>query len=365
VGETVTFTFRVENTGNEDLTAVTVVDDQLGTIACPQDTLDVGERMVCTVEAVATLGQHENTATATGTPPSGTPLTPVPDKGHYFGAHPGITLEKRINGDDADTPPGVRIPAGDPVTWAFVITNTGNDELTDIVLTDDQLGDISCPRTTLDASGGANDSMTCTVTGTALPGQHDNIATVTAVPPVGPNLITRDPGHYFGTVPGFEIEKTTNGEDADNAPGPEIPVGDAVTWAFVVTNTGDPGEDLTDIVVVDDKIGDICTIASCRRARTWPIRSRRPPAAPSAPRCPASTRTRPPPRPRRRAAPRSPIVIRATTPASSRGSASRSSPTASGRRAHPARISRWATGDLDLSHHQHRQSGPDRRRRDR
>jgi uncharacterized repeat protein (TIGR01451 family) len=171
VGDTVTFTFRVENTGNEALTDVTVLDDQLGTIACPQDTLAVGERMVCTVEAVATLGQHENTATVTGTPPVGGPLTPVPDKGHYFGARPGITLEKRVNGDDADTPPGVRIPAGGIVTWDFVITNTGNDELTDIVLTDDQLGDIACPRTTLDASGGANDSMTCTASGTATAGQ--------------------------------------------------------------------------------------------------------------------------------------------------------------------------------------------------
>jgi len=38
--------------------------------------------------------------------------------------------------------------------------------------------------------------------------------------------------------PGIEIEKATNGQDADSPPGPYIPVGDSVTWTYVVTNTG-------------------------------------------------------------------------------------------------------------------------------
>jgi hypothetical protein len=47
------------------------------------------------------------------------------------------------------------------------------------------------------------------------------------------------------------IEKSTNGEDADTAPGPSILVGSAVTWRYVVTNTGTIN--LTGIVVVDDR----------------------------------------------------------------------------------------------------------------
>jgi len=38
--------------------------------------------------------------------------------------------------------------------------------------------------------------------------------------------------------PSIDIEKATNGEDADNPTGPLIPVGDTVTWTYVVTNTG-------------------------------------------------------------------------------------------------------------------------------
>jgi hypothetical protein len=50
--------------------------------------------------------------------------------------------------------------------------------------------------------------------------------------------------------PAVKIKKSTNGDDADNLPGPSILVGSAVTWRYVVTNTGTIN--LTGIVVTDD-----------------------------------------------------------------------------------------------------------------
>ena len=47
------------------------------------------------------------------------------------------------------------------------------------------------------------------------------------------------------------IKKSTNGQDADEAPGPTIAVGAAVSWDYVVTNTGTVA--LTGIVVTDDR----------------------------------------------------------------------------------------------------------------
>jgi hypothetical protein len=47
------------------------------------------------------------------------------------------------------------------------------------------------------------------------------------------------------------IWKYTNGEDADTPPGPTIPVGSAVTWSYLVTNTG--GVALSNVAVTDNR----------------------------------------------------------------------------------------------------------------
>ena len=51
--------------------------------------------------------------------------------------------------------------------------------------------------------------------------------------------------------PAVDIEKFTNGEDADSAPGPTLFVGDPVTFTYVVTNPGTIP--LSGILVTDDK----------------------------------------------------------------------------------------------------------------
>lgn len=51
--------------------------------------------------------------------------------------------------------------------------------------------------------------------------------------------------------PAISIKKSTNGEDADQAPGPSILVGSPVTWTYVVANIGTVN--LTNVVVVDDR----------------------------------------------------------------------------------------------------------------
>jgi hypothetical protein len=51
--------------------------------------------------------------------------------------------------------------------------------------------------------------------------------------------------------PAVEIEKSTNGEDADSAPGPQVKVGEPVQWTYRVSNTGTIN--LTGVLVSDDK----------------------------------------------------------------------------------------------------------------
>ncbi|MBP2029641.1 hypothetical protein J2755_000561 [Methanohalophilus levihalophilus] len=56
----------------------------------------------------------------------------------------------------------------------------------------------------------------------------------------------------------LDLEKSTNGDDADEAPGPTIPRLDDVTWTYNVTNTGNIN--LTNVTVTDDMIGLIGVI---------------------------------------------------------------------------------------------------------
>jgi hypothetical protein len=64
--------------------------------------------------------------------------------------------------------------------------------------------------------------------------------------------------------PAVKIEKSTNGEDADNPPGPSLLAGSAVTWRYVVTNTGTI--DLAGIAVVDDR----GVVVNCNGQTTLP-----------------------------------------------------------------------------------------------
>lgn len=60
-------------------------------------------------------------------------------------------------------------------------------------------------------------------------------------------------------TPGIDIQKATNGQDADTAPGPVIGAGSQVVWTYTVTNTGNIA--LTNVFVYDDKIGAITNLS--------------------------------------------------------------------------------------------------------
>ena len=91
IGQTVTWTYIVSNTGNIDLVDMTLFDDKVGDItsSCPQNTLAVGAMMTCTVTGTAITGQYSNTATViASTPPDPTvPTSTVTDTdpSHYYG----------------------------------------------------------------------------------------------------------------------------------------------------------------------------------------------------------------------------------------------------------------------------------------
>ena len=78
--------------------------------------------------------------------------------------------------------------------------------------------------------------------------------------PSGPGVDPYSPDTWdasiFGGSASISIEKWTNGQDADEAPGTSITPGDPVVWEYRVKNTGT--EELRGVWVSDDQEGFIC-----------------------------------------------------------------------------------------------------------
>ena len=167
--------------------------------------------------------------------------------------NPEIKIVKTTSDGQGGWSDGPMLNMSDPVTWKYVVTNTGDVPLTNIVVTDDKEGNITLPQTTLEPS----ESMTVLVSSTATAyGQYSNIADVVG-DFIGIQVVDEDPSHYYvyEPKPAIDIEKHTNGVDADYPKGPYLNLNDTVTWTYIVTNTGDVT--LSNIVVIDDKIGAI------------------------------------------------------------------------------------------------------------
>ena len=257
VGAAITWRYEITNPGDVALTNIVVSDNVPGVTpgyqsgdADSDGQLDPGEIWIFEATGTATAGQYVNQGTATGYY-NGTPVS-AGDASHYFGGQAGVQIIKSVNGDDANYAPGPNIAPGDPVTWTYVLTNSGNITVSGVLVTDSEPG-ISPAYLSGDNGNGLlepGESWTFSATGTARIGPYLNVGTVNGVDSYNQSVSDSDPAYYFGPDPAIKIEKLVNGDDADFPMGPAIPVGGALEWRFVVTNPGNVP--LSGIVVSDD-----------------------------------------------------------------------------------------------------------------
>ncbi|MDQ0649461.1 putative repeat protein (TIGR01451 family) [Microbacterium natoriense] len=149
-GDTIDYSFTVQNSGNTTLTDVAVTDPLLGTGALctiaellPGASADCGPFTYALTQADIEAERRPNTATATGDSPIGE----VGDEGSaevMFAGTTAIALTKTPGSID----PGAdgMVGAGDTVPYTFTVRNTGTTALRNIVLTDPLLGgELECP----------------------------------------------------------------------------------------------------------------------------------------------------------------------------------------------------------------------------
>lgn len=188
-GDTIAYTFAVENTGTTTVTGLAVSDPRLsGEVVCGATRLAPGELTVCEAaptaltQAEIDAGEIVNTATASGTGPGGTTVEADDSITTPITAQPAVALHK-TGGDYADADGDGSISAGDTVRFGFVVANTGAVTLTGIVIDDPKLGgEVACdiPDLAPGESAQCGPVSYAITAAEAAAGSVTNAATVTA-----------------------------------------------------------------------------------------------------------------------------------------------------------------------------------------
>ena len=265
VGDDINYAFEVRNTGTITLHNVTISDSLIGSVAGSIATLAPGAIDTTTFVASYTVaardmlaGRVTNQATATGLTPQNTPVTDRSDNSRIDENDPTITpivnqpavaLLKAVSAI-TDTNSSGTTDAGDTISYAFSVRNTGNVALTNVSIADLLVTVAGGPLGTLLA--GDTDTTTFTATyvlnaADITRGSVSNTAVVSGTAP--DSTVVRDTSDaenyaeddptltYLASAPKIALVKRSTGITDANSNGKQD-VGDEVAYAFTVTNTG-------------------------------------------------------------------------------------------------------------------------------
>lgn len=267
LGDRITYTFTVENTGAGTLHGVSITDARVGLADAPctdsAAALPSGDKMTCTVTATHTVdqadvdgGRVDNTATATALTAADAAVTatasasvPVED------VVAAITLKKAA-GAVVDVDGNGFYSTRDTVTYTFTVTNTGPVTVSDPRIDDPTLRLEGFVCATGPLAPGA--SVTCTspahrLTDAEINAQEIvNTATATARASRGADPRATDSVTVaLDAYPQVSLKKEAALADANgNGLGD---AGESITYTFTVTNNGRAG--LTAVTLSDPMLG--------------------------------------------------------------------------------------------------------------
>ena len=263
VGDTVGYTYRVTNSGTRAFAAaVSVVDDRLGTIACftpsaSDPDLTAGEFVTCTATHIVSqadldAGRIINQAYARTVFGAGA----VEVVSELATVDLAATLQPALSLTKTSSPNPVAA-VGQVVTYTLVATNSGNQTLRSVEISDPKLPGLSCETAVLLRGQILSCQGSVTVTQADVDrGSLVNTATVAGITPQGGPVgdtateTTRMPV----PAPALDLVKTAT-------PTPFGAVGSNLTYQMAVTNTGNVT--MTNVVVTDPMdAGFRCVIAT-------------------------------------------------------------------------------------------------------
>lgn len=255
LGDVLTYTFTVTNSGNVSLNNVIVSDplDGLSPLSCAPvagSTLAPSQTMGCTATYTVNTtdilaGLIVNTATAIGIDPTSSPISDSDTVVNPPEQTPAATLTKTVAGS-ADLDSSGDLSVGDVITYQFVALNSGNTPLESVQIADPLTGlsPLSCAPilgSSLAPAGSLGCSATLTVTQAMMDaGSISNVAVLTSTAPFTVPITITDTDTTMTPLPqtaDIVLGKTASGSiDADESG--TLSLGDTITYTFVTTNTG-------------------------------------------------------------------------------------------------------------------------------
>jgi uncharacterized repeat protein (TIGR01451 family) len=221
------------NTGDSDLTAVTVSDPLVPDCNLGLSSLAAGgtSTYICTRYNVVT--SFTNVISITGTPSVGADVS-ASDTAAVNVVSPAIQI--------ALTPHSQSVLQGGTVSFTVALTNTGNSILTGVTVSDPLVSD--CNRSLDSLAAGATSTYVCTKSNVAT--AFINAISVTGTPSLGAVVSASDTAAVTVVSPAIQIALTPHSQSvAQNG---------TVTFTVAVTNTGT--SILTGVIVSDPLVSD-------------------------------------------------------------------------------------------------------------
>jgi hypothetical protein len=279
-GAPLAWEYRVTNTGNYPASVLVEESDPSLRVICPAGgsggIVAPGITLVCGANDSADSGAFASQARATLTPAVGPPVVST-QSGGYFGVVTGLVLDKQQNGEQAASPPGPDVVAGDPLNLHYVVTNTSNVTLSNLLILEGQSGPAPVCAS-LQLLPGV--STTCSAARVALEGTQAPSAVAQGNTPLGPLSSASDVTHYQGYIlnPAISLTVALDGAQQSSAPGLLVDEGATVALSYTVRNTGNA--QLAAISVTSSRAGAVacpqttlapgadmrCTVSTVARA---------------------------------------------------------------------------------------------------
>jgi uncharacterized repeat protein (TIGR01451 family) len=250
VGQLIPYTFTVTNVGNVTVHDVGLNDSKVDSPGCPHKELKPGEYTVCSgtyrvTQQDLNAGLIANQATARGLTPANVDVS-AKSNVHVISAHaaPQLAIVK-------STKTTHYAKVGEAIPYTFTVINTGNQDVSDIKVTDPLLGGTVCTLEALTPGTQGSCSRSRTTTAADLDaGRITNVATAAGTSPAE-TAVTADSNRVVVPAvyaPQLTMVKSSTSTTLDG-------VGTKIPYELTIINTGNVT--VENVKITDARVSDL------------------------------------------------------------------------------------------------------------